>query len=424
MRVLYLGINYWPEETGIAPVNTWRCEYLAARGHEVTMCTGLPYYPEWKVAEVYKGRGWCSEERNEVRILRSPLYVPRHVNSIGRIVHEASFVAASMLRALSSRKPDLLVVASPPLGLAFTARMLSQFWRIPYVYDVLDLQPDAAAELGMLREGVLLRGLRKVEKMAYHHAAIVTTITPGMKQRIVEKGIPPEKVVELPLRADPRLFGIRERFDGARFRRAHGLEGRFVVLHSGNMGVKQGLGILLRAAQLTTVAEIVYVLAGDGAVREKLVRNAGEMGLRNVCFVPMQAREEFYNMLAATDVALVTQLASVSDIVFPSKTVTLMSAGCPLIASVDANSEVARVVIASEAGIVTEPENASLLAETAQNLFHDRAALRRYSQNGVNYSREQWDPITVGALFEKTLLDALQAPPNPDRRNAPVLPGY
>lgn len=424
MRILYLGINYWPEETGIAPVNTWRCEYLAARGHKVTMCTGMPYYPEWKVAEEYRGRRWCREDRNGVTILRSPLYVPGHVTSVRRILHEASFVASSMLRALASGRPELLVVASPPLGLALTARILSRVWKIPYVYDVLDLQPDAAAELGMLRDGVLLRFLRSVEKMAYRHASVVTTITHGMRQRIIDKGIAPAKVVELPLRADPALFDIRKTSDGARFRKRHALEGKFLVIHSGNMGVKQGLDILLRAAEQTTIPEMVFVLAGDGAVRASLMRKADQMGLKNLRFVPIQPRAEFFDMLAATDVALVAQLASVSDIVFPSKTVTLMAAGCPLVASVDAKSEVARAVLNSKAGVVIAPEDASVLASTLQSLFHDRAALQRHSQNGIAYARSHWAPSAVGSLFEQALQNAMKVSAKKSRRVAPAKSRY
>ena len=143
MRILVLGINYWPEETGIAVFNTGRCEYLAAQGHQVTMCTGFPYYPQWRVPEEYRRKLFAREGRHGVTILRSYLYVPRRVTSVRRVLHEASFIASSCLRALGERKPDLLFVVSPPLGLAVTAVLLSRLWKIPYIFHVADLQPDA-----------------------------------------------------------------------------------------------------------------------------------------------------------------------------------------------------------------------------------------------------------------------------------------
>src|ERR1700686_856753 len=101
MHIGFLGINYWPDETGIAPFTTGRCEYLASRGHQVTMCTGFPYYPTWRIPEQYRGRLFSREERNGVTIHRSWVYVPKHVNAIRRIIHEASFTASSLLRAMA-----------------------------------------------------------------------------------------------------------------------------------------------------------------------------------------------------------------------------------------------------------------------------------------------------------------------------------
>ncbi|MGH7267504.1 MAG: glycosyltransferase, partial [Candidatus Rokuibacteriota bacterium] len=153
MRILAIGINYWPEETGIAAVNTGWCEYLAAAGHDVTVCTGFPYYPAWRVTDGYRGRVFGSEMRSGVRVLRSYLYVPRHVTTARRALHEGTFVASSCLRAMANGRPDFLFTLSPPLGLGLSSAVLGALWGIPYVFHVLDLQPDAALELRMLRRG-------------------------------------------------------------------------------------------------------------------------------------------------------------------------------------------------------------------------------------------------------------------------------
>src|SRR6266849_4014585 len=144
MRILYLGINYWPDESGIAPFATGRCEYLAECGHEVVACTGLPYYPQWRVAAAYRRRLLVREERAGVSIRRSWMYVPRKLTSLRRMVHEGTFVCSSFMRALCGPRPDLLLVVSPPLGLAASAIALGRLWRVPYVLHVTDLQPEAA----------------------------------------------------------------------------------------------------------------------------------------------------------------------------------------------------------------------------------------------------------------------------------------
>src|SRR5271157_4105613 len=126
MRVLHIGINYWPDQTGIAPFATGRCEYLAARGHEVVACTGLPYYPQWRVADGYRGRPFARDLRAGVTVLRSWMYVPHSLTSLKRIVHEGSFVCSSFMRAFCAWRPDLLCVTSPPLGLAASAMALGR----------------------------------------------------------------------------------------------------------------------------------------------------------------------------------------------------------------------------------------------------------------------------------------------------------
>ncbi|MGA2648136.1 MAG: glycosyltransferase, partial [Candidatus Sulfotelmatobacter sp.] len=179
MRILVLSVNYWPEETGIGPLTTWRCEYLASRGHDVTVCTTLPYYPEWRVSVSYKHALWRRELHNGVRILRSWSWIPKRVTSAKRMVFETTFLMGNLMTALSAGRPDLLLVESPPLGLALTAALLRRLWGIPFVYDVMDLQPDAAADLGMLGDGMLMRSLYWLEKFAYDRATLVSTLTEG-----------------------------------------------------------------------------------------------------------------------------------------------------------------------------------------------------------------------------------------------------
>ncbi len=234
MHFVFLGINYWPDETGIAPFTTGRCEYLAGRGHQVTMLTGFPYYPAWRVPENYRGRFFCEEERNGVTILRSWLYVPERVNSMRRILHEASFIASSMLAAMTRRavrRPDVLLVTTPPLALSLSAILLSRWWKIPFIQHVPDLQPDAAVDLGMLREGRLTDALYGLERMGYRKAALVSTLTEAMRDKIISKRIAAEKVVLFSDWARPELFQVPAHGGGAEFRRSLGVGNELLVVH-------------------------------------------------------------------------------------------------------------------------------------------------------------------------------------------------
>jgi colanic acid biosynthesis glycosyl transferase WcaI len=409
LRILVLSINYWPDETGIAAFNIWRCEYLASQGHQVTICTGPPYYPEWRVPTQYRGKLVQREVRNGVTILRSWMFVPKALNTRNRILHEASFLASSFMRAIATEKPDLIFAVSPPLGLGLTASILSRLWRIPYILDVEDLQPDAAVELGMMKKQSVINFLYGVERKAYKGAALISTLTEGMRQRIVEKGIDAAKVVLFPPRADSCLYTLRDRIDGSAFREKYGLQGKFVVSHSGNMGVKQGLEVILHAAEKSHERkDILFLFVGDGAMRLQLETKAQTRNLDNVRFLPLLRKDEFLEMLAATDIALITQQRVVSNIVFPSKTVTLLAAGCPVIASVNSGSEVARVVMCSGAGLVVEPENAEALWGAILEFSKSPETLARMSYQARQFAIDSWDERRTLPMMEQQFAECAE----------------
>jgi colanic acid biosynthesis glycosyl transferase WcaI len=412
MRLLTLGINYWPEETGIAVFNTGRCEHMAAQGHDTIMCTAFPYYPRWRVDAAYRGRVFSRETRNGVEILRSYLYVPRRVTTLRRMLHESSFIASACLRAMASRRPDAVLAVSPPLGLALPTLLLSRLWGIPYAFRVEDLQPDAAVDLGMLPSGPMVRLLYTVERLAYRRAALVSTLTPAMQRKIVSKGIPPERVTVSPGWADPSAFELPLTGGGAAFRRRFGLTNCFLVVHVGNMGVKQGLDVVLAAAERSRdCPEIVYLLIGDGAARPALEARAAAIGLSNLRILPLQPAEVFREVLAATDLALVTQQRAVADIVFPSKVLTLLAAGKPVVSALNASSEVARVVTEAGAGVITAAEDPGALATAVRTLRGDADRRHRMGAQGRAYAWAHWERERILSAMEQQLLALAEGRP-------------
>ena len=401
MKILILSINYWPEVTGIGAFTTYRAEHLARAGHDVEVCTSFPYYPEWRVPREYAGRLAMTEERNGVKIVRSYLYVPNPVTSFKRILHEGSFILSSAMRAGMRRRPDVLLAVSPPLGLAVTAILLSRLRRIPFVFDVEDLQPDSASDLGMLPAWAV-RLLYGLEKAAYRHARLVTILTPSMRKKIVDKGIAEEKVELFEPRMDDSLLDLSPE-DGNAFRRKFDLGEKFLVTHSGNMGVKQGLDVVLDAAALNREDDsLLFLFVGNGADCGRIERRAAELGLRNARFLPLLSDAEFRGLLAASGVCLVTQQKSVSEIAFPSKVVTYMAAGRPMVASVNSGSEVARTIRESQAGKVAEPENPRALLEAIRELRAED--LCKLGENARGYARRRWSAERVLGHMEQTLM--------------------
>jgi colanic acid biosynthesis glycosyl transferase WcaI len=426
MHFAFLGINYWPDKTGIAPFTTGRCEYLASRGHRVTIFTGMPYYPSWRIPEHYRGRFFHREERNGVSILRSWLYVPKQVNAMRRIFHEASFMASSMLGALTGAgkpRPDLLVVTTPPLALSLSAILLSRLWRIPFIQHVPDLQPDAALDLGMLHPGSVTNCLYGIERLGYRRAALVSTLTLAMRNKITSKGIAPEKVVLFSDWAGDELFQVPTTGGGTSLRRSLGLGNEVLVVHAGNMGVKQGLDVILSAAErLRHDVRVKYLIVGDGSVRPQLERRAKAANLDNLKFVPLLSHEQFLELLAASDISLVTQQKSVADIVFPSKFITLMSSARAIVASVSPSSEVARVLKEADAGILVAPEDPSALVDAIITLRDDPERRTTLGANARTFAQRSWERQHTLSVLESHLLEVAAGKPSPPVLDVAAIP--
>ena len=246
MRVYIWGINYAPEQTGIAPYNKGMCEYFVERGHDVRMVSTFSYYPDWEKKDEDRGKLYRTDEVDGVRVSRCYHYVPSQVSSLKRIIHEASFVFTSFLRLMFLPRPNVLVVVSPPLLLGAAAWLLSRLKRCEYALHVQDLQPDAAVGLGMLKPGLFIRMLYKLESFGYWGAAKVSGISDGMMEAYRRKKVTEEKItffpnwVNLAGKEDP----LRIRGFEPSFMQTIGVAvDEFPVVYSGNIGMKQGLDI-------------------------------------------------------------------------------------------------------------------------------------------------------------------------------------
>jgi len=372
MRILVWGINYTPELTGIAPCNTALCEHLRATGHDVEMITTFPYYPAWQKRAEDRGTFYRTDIMRGVPVHRCWHYVPARVNAWRRILHEASFVLASFARILTLPRADLLIVVSPPLLLGAAAWLTG----MRYVFHVQDLQPDAAVGLGMLKRGWFTRLLYGLEALAYRHAWRVSGISSGMVATFATKGVPPEKRLLFP-------NGIRLDPPPARgsFRQRHGFgPDDFLAIYSGNIGVKQGLDIVVRAAKAVRDASVRVVICGDGADRARIASLAG--AAKNIHLLPLLSEPEYREMLADCDVALVTQVAGSGRAFFPSKLLPAFAAARPVVSVADPESELASAIRESGGGVNIPPGDPIALARKLDELARDAAGCARLAQAG------------------------------------------
>src|SRR5436190_16129697 len=266
MRVIGWGINYAPEFAGIAPHNVALCEFLDREGHDVEMVTTFAYYPTWQKAVEDRGRLYRTDVVNRIPVHRCWHFVPARVSALKRILHEGTFVFTSTLRALFLSTPDVYVIVSPPLLLGMAAWLVGKLKRAPFVFHVQDMQPDAAVGLGMLKPNWFTKALYGLEAFAYRRAVRVSGITRGMLAAFKSKGVLESKLIYFPNAID---LGRGEVAPArGEFRKRQGFaEDDFLAVYAGNLGVKQGLEVLLETAALVNDQRIRFLICGDGAQR-------------------------------------------------------------------------------------------------------------------------------------------------------------
>ena len=383
MRVIVWGINYAPEITGIAPHNVTLCEFLQRYGHDVEMVTTFAYYPAWRKRPEDRHLLCRTDRINDVPVHRCWHFVPRRVFAWKRIVHEATFVVISTMRILLLRRPDVYVVVSPPLLLGAAGWVVATLKRAPFIFHVQDLQPDAAVGLGMLRTGLFTRALYWLEAFAYKHATRVSGISWEIVDAFRGKGVPDRKLILFPnavvLPADTDI-PVRGKFRA----KHHFVADDFLAVYAGNLGVKQGLDILLDAADLLGAGKkIRIVIAGDGAAREELEKEIRDRN--NMSMLPLQYGTDYKELLVDADISLITQQGGSGNAFFPSKLLITLAYSCPVVTVADEESALARAVANGQCGKNILPGHAEQLANCLRKLSEDRQQLRHWGPNGRAY---------------------------------------
>jgi colanic acid biosynthesis glycosyl transferase WcaI len=381
MRILLLAQCYAPENVSAAVLITNLATDLVRRGHEVTVVTGAPSYPHGRVFAGYRNHLYAEERLDGVRVIRTWSVITPSTKTLPRLLHYGTYSLTAFYGGLLGSRPDVILSYSPPLPLGFSAWLLSRIWRAPWVLEIEDLYPDAAVAAGLLTNRALIRFFRGLELFQYRRAARIVLISETFRRNLLAKGVPDSKLRVIPIWADPDEIRPLEKHNA--FRRRCGLDGKFVVMYAGNIGLTSCLEDVLRAADhLREQAEIHFVLVGEGVRKQALEAEAKIRALPNVTFLPYQPRENFPEMLAAADLGLVTLNAGASLSSLPSKVFSVMASARPVLAVTPPGSELMQIVAESGCGWSVPPGEPGGLAEVILQIQSRGADLARFGQNG------------------------------------------
>ncbi|MGF1493183.1 MAG: WcaI family glycosyltransferase [Microcoleaceae cyanobacterium] len=390
MRILIYSYNYYPEPIGIAPLVTELAEGLVKLGHEVRVVTGMPNYPERRIYPEYRGKAFVTEERNGVTIQRSYVWVNGpEPGVLDRILLDGSFIATSLFQVMRGWKPDVIFATEPPLLVCAPVALYAWLTGCPFVVNIQDIVSEAAVRVKLVRKnGLMARMAKWFEQFAYWRANRLSVIATGFTEKLVEQGVPRNKISYIPNWVDTQFIRPLPRQNN-RFRVAQGLEDKFVALYSGNIALTQGLEtVIAAAAKLQHIPDIAVVIVGEASALHHLEECRDTYQAKNVKLLPFQPREELPDMLSAADIGLVVQKRHVTVFNLPSKIPVLLASGCAIVASVPDTGTAKNAIESSGGGVVVEPENPQALADSILELYNDPQRIAALGRQGRRYAEE------------------------------------
>lgn len=351
--------------------------FFAEHGHQVVVITSSINYMTGaeqsikKIEQMKLGEG-------EVIILRAPVYRPFHRSFVHRTLSFISFMLSSLWYALTLKAPDVVWGTSPPIFQVITAWLVAKLKRKPLLFEVRDLWPAFAVQVGVLRNRFLIAASEWLERVLLRQADLVVVNSPGFVSHVRQRGA--KRIEIIPNGSDVAMFSLPEGEND--FRRAHGLEGKFVVLYAGAHGLSNDLDQVLAAAEeLRTIGEIVFVLIGDGKEKPRLQQKAVDLGLTNVLFLPPVAKTDMAKVIHGADVCLaILKPVPLYGTVYPNKVFDYMAAGKAVLLAIP--GVIREVIEEHRAGIAVPPGDSHALAEAVLFLSQNPKLIAELGRNG------------------------------------------
>jgi len=407
LNLLVVCPHYAPDVAPTGEVMTSIGTELARRGHRLHVVTALPWYQHHRVEPDWTGRLVRHEDVDWGRVTRVHPFPTDKANIPARALAFGGFtVLAAFEAALGRRpfKPHAVLAMSPPLTLGAAGWLAARRWRVPFVFNIQDVFPDVAVELGAITSRRVIRAASWLERWSYRRADAVTVLSDDLRDNLVTKlrgtaDDPDDRVRVIPNFVDTEWIRPRDPGRPSRYRQEHDLEGRQVVMYAGNVGLSQSLELMVAAArELVDRSDVVFVINGGGSGRAELEQLAA--GLPNLRFVDFQPKERLPEVLAAADIHVVPLKRGLAHSSVPSKTYSILAAGRPMVASVDEGTEVARVVERAGAGIAVPPEDPQAFVAAITKLVDAPDMAAQMGRSGRALVERWASPAAVALQYE------------------------
>lgn len=402
MKILFLT-HYFPPEVNAPATRTYEhCRQWVKNGHEVTVVTCAPNHPKGKVYPGYQNKFFQKENLDGINVIRLWTYVTANEGFVKRTLNYISYLVAVVIAIPFLPKTDVVISTSPQFFCGLAGYFVKLFKRASWILEIRDLWPESIIAVGAITHKKIIRILEYAEKKAYQKADHIVVVTDAFKEFIAAKGVNSDKITIIKNGVDLSFYKPEaiEAHDVLNLK----LDSRFVASYFGTHGMAHHLETILEAAEILSERnDIVFVLIGDGAEKQKLLAIKEQKNLQNVIMLEQQGKDKMPNLWALSDVSLV--LLKKSDLfktVIPSKIFESMAMKKPIILGVE--GEVKGMIEVGRSGFCIEPENARQLAEVVATIADDKELNRELGENGRKYVEEFFDRTVLAERFEKIMV--------------------
>ncbi len=407
MKLLVVCPHFAPDVAPTGDVMTAIVEQFAALGHEVHVVTSLPWYLGHAIDEGWDHKLTQTERTPWGSITRLHPFPTDKANIPARAVAFGGFTLLATLSSVVRRtRPDVVFTMSPPLILGFAGWLASLRWRAPHVFNIQDVFPDVAIEVGAITNPKVIKVAQALERFLYKRSAAVTVLSEDLRDNLAHKleGSNPQRVRVIPNFVDTGRISVGDR--DTSYRAELGINDEVLVMYAGNLGYSQSVELMIAAARrFENRSDVVFVINGAGSAKAALLESGS--GLSNLRFVGLQPRERLPEVLASADIHTVLLKRGLARSSVPSKLYSILAAGRAVVASVDPGTEVERAVRSAEAGLCVDPEDPEAFCAAVEQLLDDPQERLDMGVRGRTWVEKWASPQAIAAqyvaLFEELI---------------------
>ena len=406
MEILYLS-QYYPPEMG-APASrvSELAKYWSKMGQRVTVITGMPNHPDGVIHPTYKWEYFKEEKTLGVHVLRVFLYATANKGVVKRIISFLSFMITSLILGLLKSHTDIVIATSPQLFVGLSGLIIAKMKKKPFVFEVRDIWPQSAVELGVIKNKYVIRAMEMLENILYSKANMIIIAVKGMKEILVSKGVSENKIRYIPNGIDEERFNMNKKYHI--LRKKHQLKDKFIIGYIGTIGLAHGLQIIPKAAAKIRNSKVHFVIIGDGAEKDELLQTIKSYNLKNVSFLGIMAREYIPSILEEIDLGFIHLkcIPFFENAALPSKLFEIMAAGKPILAGI--SGIVSDFIKENDIGYIFKQDDVESLVNTIENILKEnKDILKEKGRKGKNIAIRDFNRKELAEKYITYLNDCL-----------------